>query len=278
MRRITEEASLYDDLEQKPVPELLRDINREDHRVADAVEQALPQITRLTEAIVERMRQGGRLFYIGAGTSGRLGVLDASELPPTYGTDPRLVVGLIAGGDTALRHAVEHAEDDERQGWNDLVGQGIARGDTVIGIAASGTTPYVVGALRKARRHGVVTGCITSNPGTPLEAESDYPVVTIVGPEFVTGSSRMKSGTAQKPPRLRRCQERADAEIAGCHHAGTGSSGVGDRARNVCRKALSDIVFGHKIVVECLKLSEREVLYTVLNGADELVAAAVAVG
>ena len=158
MRRITEEASLYDDLEQKPVPELLRDINREDHRVADAVEQALPQITRLTEAIVERMKQGGRLFYIGAGTSGRLGVLDASD------TDPRLVVGLIAGGDTALRHAVEHAEDDERQGWKDLVGQGIAPGDTVIGIAA----------------------------------ESDYPVVTIVGPEFVTGSSRMKSGTAQK--------------------------------------------------------------------------------
>jgi len=198
MRRITEEASLYDDLEQKPVAELLRDINREDHRVADAVEKALPQITRLTEKIVERMRQGGRLFYIGAGTSGRLGVLDASELPPTYGTDPRLVVGLIAGGDTALRHAVEHAEDDERQGWNDLLGQGIARGDTVIGIAASGTTPYVVGALREARRHGVVTGCITSNPDTPLETESDYPVVTIVGPEFVTGSSRMKSGTAQK--------------------------------------------------------------------------------
>ncbi len=198
MRRITEEASHYDDLEQKPVAELLCDINREDHFVADAVKQALPQITRLTETIVERMRRGGRLFYIGAGTSGRLGVLDASELPPTYGTDPRLVVGLIAGGDTALRHAVEHAEDDERQGWNDLLGQGIARGDTVIGIAASGTTPYVVGALREARRHGVVTGCITSNPGTPLEAESDYPVVTIVGPEFVTGSSRMKSGTAQK--------------------------------------------------------------------------------
>lgn len=198
MRRITEEASLYDDLEQKPVAELLRDINREDHRVADAVEKALPQITRLTEKIVERMRQGGRLFYIGAGTSGRLGVLDASELPPTYGTDPRLVVGLIAGGDTALRHAVEHAEDDEQQGWKDLAGQGIAPGDTVIGIAASGTTPYVVGALRQARSHGVVTGCITSNPSTPLEAESDYPVVTIVGPEFVTGSSRMKSGTAQK--------------------------------------------------------------------------------
>ena len=198
MRRITEEASLYDDLEHKPIAELLRDINREDHRVAEAVEQALPQIIRLTEAVAARMEQGGRLFYIGAGTSGRLGVLDASELPPTYGTDPRLVVGLIAGGDTALRHAVEHAEDNEQQGWKDLAGQGIDSADTVIGIAASGTTPYVVGALREARRHGIVTGCVTSNPGTPLEAESDYPVVTIVGPEFVTGSSRMKSGTAQK--------------------------------------------------------------------------------
>ncbi len=198
MRRITEEASHYDDLEQKPVAELLCDINREDHYVADAVEQALPQITRLTETIVERMRRGGRLFYIGAGTSGRLGVLDASELPPTYGTDPRLVVGLIAGGDTALCQAVEHAEDDGQQGWKDLVEQGLSSDDTVVGIAASGTTPYVVGALREARRHGVVTGCITSNPDTPLETESDYPVVTIVGPEFVTGSSRMKSGTAQK--------------------------------------------------------------------------------
>ena len=170
MRRITEEASLYDDLEHKPIAELLRDINREDHRVAEAVEQALPQIIRLTEAVAARMEQGGRLFYIGAGTSGRLGVLDASELPPTYGTDPRLVVGLIAGGDTALRHAVEHAEDNEQQGWKDLAGQGIDSADTVIGIAASGTTPYVVGALREARRHGIVTGCVTSNPGTPLEA------------------------------------------------------------------------------------------------------------
>lgn len=198
MQRITEEDSPYADLDRKPVGELLRDINREDHRVADAVEQALPQITRLTEALVERMARGGRLFYIGAGTSGRLGVLDASELPPTYGTDPHLVVGLIAGGDDALRRAVEHAEDDGLQGWNDLKAQGIAPGDTVIGIAASGTTPYVVGALRLARSHGITTACITSNPGTPLEAESNFPVVTIVGPEFVTGSSRMKSGTAQK--------------------------------------------------------------------------------
>lgn len=198
MRRITEEASLYDDLEHKPIAELLADINREDHRVAEAVKRALPQITLLAEAVVQRMRRGGRLFYIGAGTSGRIGVLDASELPPTFGTDPSLVVGVIAGGDRALRHAVENAEDDEEQGWEDLKVHNISPDDTVIGIAASGTTPYVVGALHQAKLHHIATGCITSNIGTPLEAESDYPVVTVVGPEFVTGSSRMKSGTAQK--------------------------------------------------------------------------------
>lgn len=198
MTRITEQPSYYDDLEKKSVRELLTDINTEDHRVADAVERALPQIERLVSLIVPRMKHGGRLFYIGAGTSGRLGVLDASELPPTFGVPPTLVIGLIAGGDTALRHAVEHAEDDEKQGWEDLKHHHICEADTVIGIAASGTTPYVVSALRTCQQHHILTACITSNPDTPMAAVSDVAIEMIVGPEFVTGSSRMKSGTGQK--------------------------------------------------------------------------------
>jgi N-acetylmuramic acid 6-phosphate etherase len=180
------------------VGELLEHINDEDLRVAEAVRQALPQIEALVTAIEPRMRRGGRLFYVGAGTSGRLGVLDASELPPTFGVSPDWVVGIIAGGDVALRRAVEHAEDDAQQGWKDLQAFLPTADDTVVGIAASGTTPYVIGALAEARKHGLLTGCVTSNPGTPLAAVADYPVETIVGPEFVTGSSRMKSGTAQK--------------------------------------------------------------------------------
>ena len=186
--KISEQASLYDNLEKKSVHELLTDINQEDHKVADAVKLAIPQIERLVTGIVERMKKGGRIFYMGAGTSGRLGVLDASEIPPTFGVSPGWIIGLIAGGDTALRNAVENAEDDTEQGWKDLV----------IGIAASGTTPYVIGALRDARANGCLTAAITSNPDAPVSEVAEIPIEMIVGPEFVTGSSRMKSGTGQK--------------------------------------------------------------------------------
>ena len=196
--KITEQPSHYDHLEQMSVSELLQHINEEDALVAEAVRKALPQIEALVEAIEPRMKRGGRLFYIGAGTSGRLGVLDASELPPTFGVPDTWVIGVIAGGDEALRHAVEHAEDIAEQGWKDLLVYHPTDDDTVIGIAASGTTPYVVDAIRRARQNGLLTGCITSNPDTPLAQEAEFPIETIVGPEFVTGSSRMKSGTAQK--------------------------------------------------------------------------------
>ena len=196
--KISEQPSLYNDLEKKSVHELLTEINREDHKVADAVEKAIPQIERLVIGIVERMRRGGRIFYMGAGTSGRLGVLDASEIPPTFGMDPGWIIGLIAGGDTALRNAVENAEDDMDQGWKDLQEYGVNDKDTVIGIAASGTTPYVIGALRDARKHGCLTACVTSNPDAPVSEEAEIAIEMIVGPEYVTGSSRMKSGTGQK--------------------------------------------------------------------------------
>lgn len=196
--KITEQPSHFDHLEQMSVMELLQHINEEDCRVAECVRQALPQIEALVEAIEERMKRGGRLFYIGAGTSGRLGVLDASELPPTFGVPETWVMGIIAGGDQALRHAVERAEDISEQGWIDLQEYHPTPNDTVLGIAASGTTPYVVGTIRQARKYGLLTGCITSNPDTPLAREAAFPIETIVGPEFVTGSSRMKSGTAQK--------------------------------------------------------------------------------
>ena len=198
MDKITEQSSHYDHLEQMSVPELLQHINEEDAQVAEAVRKAVPQVVALVEAIEPRLKRGGRLFYVGAGTSGRLGVLDASELPPTYGVPEQWVVGIIAGGDEALRHAVEKAEDIPEQGWRDLEAYQPTVDDTVIGIAASGTTPYVIGAVSEARKHGLLTGCITSNPGSPLAAAADHAIETIVGPEFVTGSSRMKSGTAQK--------------------------------------------------------------------------------
>ena len=196
--KITEQPSHYDHLEQMSVAELLQHINDEDQQVAKAVRQAIPQIRALVEAIEPRMKRGGRLFYVGAGTSGRLGVLDASELPPTFGVPDNWVIGLIAGGDKALRHAVEKAEDIAEEGWKDLLAYQPTTDDTVLGIAASGTTPYVVGAVSQARAHGLLTGCITSNPHTPLAEAAAYSIETIVGPEFVTGSSRMKSGTAQK--------------------------------------------------------------------------------
>lgn len=196
--KITEQESHFGHLEQMSVTELLAHINEEDAGVAAAVHSALPQIVALVETIEPRMKRGGRLFYVGAGTSGRLGVLDASELPTTFGVPDSWVVGIIAGGDKALRHAVEKAEDDASQGWSDVLAYNPTADDTVLGIAASGTTPYVIGAVSQAHRNGLLTGCITSNPDTPLATVSDYPIVTIVGPEFVTGSSRMKSGTAQK--------------------------------------------------------------------------------
>jgi N-acetylmuramic acid 6-phosphate etherase len=196
--KITEQSSRYDHLEQMSIGELLQHINEEDALVAQTVSQALPQIEELVRALEPRMKRGGRLFYIGAGTSGRLGVLDASELPPTFGVPSNWVIGVIAGGDQALRHAVEHAEDIAEQGWKDLLAYQPTSDDTLLGIAASGTTPYVVDAIRQARTHGLLTGCITSNPNTPLAQATEYPIETIVGPEFVTGSSRMKSGTAQK--------------------------------------------------------------------------------
>lgn len=197
-RKITEEPSLYNDLDKMSVHEILTDMNNEDLKVAVAVQKAIPQIEALVEQIVPRVNDGGRIFYMGAGTSGRLGVLDASEIPPTYGVPPTIVIGLIAGGDTALRNAVENAEDNTERGWEELKEYGINEKDTVIGIAASGTTPYVIGALKAARAHGILTGCITSNPDAPMSEACEYPIEMIVGPEFVTGSSRMKSGTGQK--------------------------------------------------------------------------------
>lgn len=178
--------------------ELLQGINKEDHSVPDAVAAAIPQIEKMVDGIVERMHRGGRVFYLGAGTSGRLGVVDASEIPPTYGAPFDLFLGLIAGGDGAIRKAVEGAEDDVDGGWRDMQQYSPGPDDTVIGIAASGSTPYVVGALRKARAEGLLTGCITCNPDSAVAAEAEIPMVAVVGPEFVTGSTRMKSGTAQK--------------------------------------------------------------------------------
>ncbi|MBS1512234.1 MAG: N-acetylmuramic acid 6-phosphate etherase [Bacteroidetes bacterium] len=196
--KITESDSKYRHLEQMSVPELLQHINNEDQQVPAAVAKALPNIDALVNAAVDKMLTGGRLFYIGAGTSGRLGILDASECPPTYGVPKGLVIGIIAGGSKAITEAVEYAEDDTEQGWIDLQAFQITSNDVVIGIAASGTTPYVIGALEQCRAHQIVTGSISCNPDSPLSAAADYPIEVVVGPEFVTGSTRMKSGTAQK--------------------------------------------------------------------------------
>lgn len=197
-KRITEQTSLHDHLEQMSVPELLENMNREDWKVAGAVQECIPQITPFVEKVTSRMLAGGRLFYIGAGTSGRLGIVDASECPPTFGVDHGLVVGLIAGGDQAIREAVEFAEDDRKQGWKDLQAHQINDKDSLVGIAASGSTPYVLGALEKAHQNGIITAGITSNPESPLAQLANHPITPVVGPEFVTGSTRMKSGTAQK--------------------------------------------------------------------------------
>ncbi len=194
----TEAASHYNNLELMSTAELLKAMNAEDKKVPLAVEAALPQIEAFVAAAYERMREGGRLFYIGAGTSGRLGILDASEIPPTYGAPKDWVIGLIAGGDTAIRNAVENAEDDDEQAWRDLKPYKLDESDILVGIAASGRTPYVIGGLKKAQKKGLLTGCIVCNTGSPVAANAEFPIEIVVGPEFVTGSTRMKSGTATK--------------------------------------------------------------------------------
>jgi N-acetylmuramic acid 6-phosphate etherase len=196
--KVTEQESLYHGLEKMPVGELLRYMNLEDQQVPVAVSKVIPQIEQLVTALVDKILAGGRLFYLGAGTSGRLGILDASEIPPTYGLPQGIVVGLIAGGEQAIRVPVENAEDNLMQGWEDLTAFGISAKDFVIGIAASGTTPYVIGALQQCREKRISTGSISCNPGSPLSSVADFPIEVVVGPEFVTGSTRLKSGTAQK--------------------------------------------------------------------------------
>jgi N-acetylmuramic acid 6-phosphate etherase len=199
MISITESPSAFLHVDQMSVHEILTGINREDAKIHLAIKKVIPQVEILVDRILERMSSGGgRVFYLGAGTSGRLGVLDASEIPPTFGISSGIITGLIAGGDTALRNAVEAAEDNPDKAWEELQAFGINTLDTVIGIAASGTTPYVVGGINKARENGLLTGCITCNPHSPLSQAAEYPVEAIVGPEFITGSTRMKAGTAQK--------------------------------------------------------------------------------
>ncbi|MFD1063675.1 N-acetylmuramic acid 6-phosphate etherase [Winogradskyella litorisediminis] len=196
--KTTETDSNYNNLENMSINEIITNINNEDKTVPYAVEKALPQIKKLIEQVVYKLKNGGRLFYIGAGTSGRLGILDASECPPTFGVSHDLVIGLIAGGDTAIRKAVEFAEDSTEQCWNDLKAFNISKEDIVIGIAASGTTPYVLHGLKKCNENSITTGCIVCNSNSPISTTVKYPIEVIVGPEFVTGSSRMKAGTAQK--------------------------------------------------------------------------------
>ncbi|WP_461632579.1 N-acetylmuramic acid 6-phosphate etherase [Labilibaculum euxinus] len=196
--KITESPSNFSNLEKMSVNELLIGINQEDGQVHLAVNRAIPEIEKFVSLLVDRVKAGGRLFYIGAGTSGRLGVLDASELPPTFGVPDNIVIGLIAGGEKALRNAVESAEDDWNKAWEEIQEHGFNQNDTVLGIAASGTTPYVIGGVKKARENGLLTACITCNPEAPVSQESEIVIEAIVGPEFVTGSTRLKAGTAQK--------------------------------------------------------------------------------
>ncbi len=198
VEKITEQPSHYEHLEQMPIVELLKAMNSEDQTVPLAVEKVIPNIEKMVEAITDKMLMGGRLFYIGAGTSGRLGILDASEIPPTYGMPAGVVIGVIAGGEKAITTPVENAEDDDLQGWKDLCSHEVNEKDFVVGVAASGSTPYVIGALKKCREHNILTGSITCNPDAKVSMVADFPVEVVVGPEFVTGSTRMKSGTAQK--------------------------------------------------------------------------------
>lgn len=197
-KRITESSSNYQDIEKMSTEEILKSINQEDKEVPKAIEKVIPDILKLTDIVAEKLKNGGRLFYMGAGTSGRLGIVDASECPPTYGVPHGMVIGIIAGGDQAIRKAVEFAEDSKEQGWKDLEEHAINNQDFVIGIAASGTTPYVIGALEKCNEKNIATGCIVCNPNSPISQIAKYPIAVNVGPEFITGSTRMKSGTAQK--------------------------------------------------------------------------------
>lgn len=196
--RTTEATSLYDDIEKSSTTSIISNINAEDKKVAFEVEKQIPQISLLVDAAANKLQNGGRLFYIGAGTSGRLGMVDASECPPTFGVSEDIVVGIIAGGQEAMFHAVENAEDDMNQAWLDLQSHKISELDVVVGIAASGTTPYVIGGLKKCQAHGIITGSISCNANSPVSVHADFPIEVVVGPEFVTGSTRMKSGTAQK--------------------------------------------------------------------------------
>lgn len=196
--KVTEQTSDYNDLEKMTVEDLLININKEDKTVPDAVAKIIPQMEKLVTAITDKMLAGGRLFYMGAGTSGRLGILDASEIPPTFGMPYGLIIGLIAGGEKAIQKAIENAEDNLTDGWEDLLAHNINEKDVVIGIAASGTTPYVIGAMQECQKRNITTGSISCNPGSPMSAHADFPIEVVVGPEFVTGSTRMKSGTAQK--------------------------------------------------------------------------------
>ena len=198
MKKTTEQVSNHNNLDKMDTLSLLKGINKEDKKVATSVEAVIPKIEEIVNAIFSRMEKGGRLFYIGAGTSGRLGIVDASECPPTFGVSHDLVIGIIAGGDSAIRKAVEFAEDDTLQAWKDLKEHNISELDSVIGIAASGTTPYVIGGLEKCKSNNILTACITCNEGSPLASVSQFPIEVVVGPEFVTGSTRMKAGTAQK--------------------------------------------------------------------------------
>lgn len=198
MKKVTEESSHYRHLEKMSTIDLLTNMNKEDQTVPLAIEKVLPNISALIDQIVDRMQDGGRLFYIGAGTSGRLGILDASEIPPTYGVSGDWVIGIIAGGEEAIRNSIEHAEDDTTLAWKDLQSYGISSSDVVVGIAASGTTPYVVHGLKNCQEEGILTGAITCNPGAPISEYADHKIEVVVGPEFVTGSTRMKAGTAQK--------------------------------------------------------------------------------
>jgi N-acetylmuramic acid 6-phosphate etherase len=197
-KRVTESSSNYNHLEKMSINELLVNMNNEDITVPQAVQKVIPQIEKLVDAITDKLLIGGRLFYMGAGTSGRLGILDASEIPPTFGLPYGIIIGLIAGGEKAIQHAVENAEDSTDDGWEDLQKHDITTNDVVIGIAASGSTPYVIGALQECRKNGIVTGAISCNPHSPMSTHADFPIEVVVGPEFVTGSTRMKSGTAQK--------------------------------------------------------------------------------
>jgi len=196
--KVTEAPSNFSNLDKMSVSELLHGINKEDGQIHLAVHKAIPEIEKLVSLLIDRIKSGGRLFYLGAGTSGRLGVLDASELPPTFGVPDNIVIGLIAGGEKALRNAVEAAEDDPEKAWEELQDYDINKYDSVLGIAASGTTPYVIGGVKKAREHGLLTACITCNPEAPVSKEAEIVIEAIVGPEFVTGSTRLKAGTAQK--------------------------------------------------------------------------------